>query len=188
MRKVTVNDDISQFDQLFRLYYADLCAYALRYLHAENQAEDLVSETFYTLWKSKESLERIDNIKAYLFKSVHNNCLYYLRSQKSKPKMQEVDFSLLADQHILVKDAMDSLILKELSEQLLVFIEDLPPQQKKVFMMKRYENKKNKEIADELNLSVKTVEMHVSKATSTLRTKLKSYLPSLIILYYLLSR
>ncbi len=187
MRKVS-GDNTDQFDHLFRLYYADLCAFALRYLHSESQAEDLVSETFYTLWKSREALGKIDNIKAYLFKSVRNNCLYYLRSQKNKPQIQDVDFSLLEPQSILVKNAMDTLILKELAEQLMVLIEDLPPQQQKIFKMKRFDNKKNKEIADELNLSVKTVEMHVSKATSTLRTKLKSYLPSLIILYYLLSR
>ncbi len=173
--------DIDKFEELFKLYYSDLCAYAMRYLGEHNNSEDLVSETFYVLWKSKDKLTQIENIKAYLFKSVHNNCLYYLRSKKNKPQIQEVDFSILEEPNSFVKDAMDSIIIKELLDQLEDLICDLPAQQQKVFRMKRFENKKNKEIAEDLNISVKTVEMHLSKATTFLKKELKEILPSFLL-------
>ncbi len=182
-----VNNDSKDFDfeELFKLYYADLCVYAMKFLKSTSKAEDLVSETFYTLWKSKESLQKIENIKAYLFKSVHNNCLYYLRSEKSKPKMQEIDFSVLEEPKGFVKDAMDSMIIKELSERIEILIKDLPPQQQKVFRMKRFDNKKNKEIAEDLEISVKTVEMHLTKATAFLKKELKTILPAGILAFLL---
>ncbi len=182
---INYSANIDKFEELFKLYYADLSAYAMRYLKSTSQAEDIVSDTFYSIWKSKETLFKIQNIKSYLFKSVHNNCLYYLRSQKSKPQMQVVDYSLSMEQNIFVKDAMDSIILKELSEQLESLIEELPSQQQKIFRMKRFENKKNKEIAEDLNISVKTVEMHMTKATAFLKKELKTILPSFLTAFFL---
>lgn len=177
--------EVNDFDNLFRMYYSDLCTYAVRYVHSNNLAEDLVSETFYSLWKIRETLGEINNIKAYLFKSVHNNCLFYIRSQKNKVRISDVDFSIIEESSPLERDVMHSLILKELTDQLDILIEKLPPQQQIVFRMKRFENKKSKEIAEELNLSVKTVEMHMTKATSFLKSKLKNIFPFFIIVLLL---
>lgn len=178
-------DDITQFEKLFQIHYANLCSYAIRYVKSHDLAEDIVSETFYTLWKAKENFPKIDNLKSYLFKSVHNNCLYYLRSEKSHSTIHHFDFTTLDFERTETKDAMDTLMLKELSDQLEAAISRLPEQQQKVFRMKRFENRKNKEIAEELNLSVKTVEMHMSKAVSRLREDLKTLLPSFIIAFLL---
>ena len=174
-------NDISKFEKLFQSHYADLCAYAKRYLKEHDLSEDIVSETFYTLWKNKEQLARIENMKAYLFKSVHNNCLYYLRSEKQHPIIGDYDFSLLDVERSDTKDAMDTLMLRELSDQLESAISHLPEQQQKVFRLKRFENKKNKEIAEELDLSIKTVEMHMTKAVANLKKELQTILPSFII-------
>ncbi len=85
---------IDKFEELFKLYYCDLCEYAMRYLGEHNSSEDLVSETFYILWKSRDKINQIENLKAYLFKSVHNNCLYYLRSKKNKKKKKSDEITV----------------------------------------------------------------------------------------------
>ncbi len=178
-------DDVTKFKQLFQIHYADLCSYALRYVKSHDIAEDVVSETFYTMWKAKENLHKIEKLKSYLFKSVHNNCLYYLRSEKTHPIIRGLDFTTLDFEISETKDGMDAFMLRELSVQLEEAISHLPEQQQKVFRMKRIENKKNSEIAEELNLSVKTVEMHMSKAVKHLRSELKNILPSFIITFLL---
>ncbi len=177
--------DISKFEELFQVHYAALCSYALRFLKNHELAEDIVSETFYILWKSRDNLHKIKNPKAYLFKSVHNNCLYYIRSEKNHQTVRDYDFKILDFEKPENKDPIDSLLLKELTDQLESAISHLPDQQQKVFRMKRFENMKNKEIAKELNLSVKTVEMHMNKAVNHLWEELKYILPTFIILLLL---
>ncbi|MCW3806656.1 RNA polymerase sigma-70 factor [Plebeiibacterium marinum] len=177
--------DISYFEDLYKKYYADLCTYALKYVKSNNLAEDIVSETFFKIWESKEKVKSISNIKGYLFKSVYNNCLYFLRTKESHPTIGDYDFSLLDTAAIPYKDALDTMMLNELAEYLEKAISKLPSQQQKVFRMKRFENKKNSEIAEELNLSVKTVEMHMTNASKHLKEDLKFILPSFIITFLL---
>ncbi len=177
--------DISLFEDLYKMHYADLCVYANRFVNSKNLAEDIVSETFYKIWESKEKLINVSNIKGYLFKSVHNNCLYFLRSKESHPTVNDYDFSLLDTNKSSSKDALDAMMLQELADHLENAISKLPEQQQKVFRMKRFENKKNAEIAEDLNLSIKTVEMHMTNATKHLKNDLKFILPSFIITFLL---
>lgn len=83
------------------------------------------------------------------------------------------------------KNALDKIIIDELEEAIEKAINNLPDQQAKVFRLKRFEEKKNKEVAEELNISVKTVEAHMSKATKTLKRELLLTFPSIIVSLFL---
>ncbi|MCT4643903.1 MAG: RNA polymerase sigma-70 factor [Carboxylicivirga sp.] len=170
---------------MFEAYYSRLCVYAMRYVESKDVAEDVVSDTFYKMWQ-KGDVEISTSIQSYLFQAVYNNCMYYIRQEVSERKKQqqvqkkyenEVAFRLIDD-----FNDQDSLIIKEVEEAIDEAIKKLPEQSQKVFTLKRYKGFKNKEVALELDISVKTVEMHMTRALSFLKSELSEYCPVLLSL------
>lgn len=170
---------------LFRKYYVPLCTYSRRYVGRKDVAEEVVSETFFNVWRNRATLEIHSSVKGYLFHAVLNNSLNYLRKLRKEERLEDY-FSDTADENIgFIMNAeeisSDSLILKDMAETIDRAVDQLPPQQQAVFRLKRYEGKKLGEIAQIMGISVKTVEMHLSKAMLTLRKSLKEYLPAFIL-------
>lgn len=170
---------------LFREYYIPLCAYSRRYVGRKDIAEEIVSDTFLKIWENRASVEISSSVKSYLFQAVCNNSLYYLRKLKKDAVLdsyfmetasENIAFSVLADE---IDD--QSLTMEAINSRMEEAVKQLPEQQQKAFRLKRLEGKKNKEVAEIMGISVKTVEMHLSKATLTLRLKLKDYLPSFLL-------
>ena len=181
--------DEKTFISLFKAYYVILCAYSRRYVGRKDIAEEIVSETFFKIWENRKTLEIHSSIKAYLFRAVANNSLLHLRKLSKEEKIEDY-FSGTESENIgfleIAENRLDqSLLLQELTTRIEDAINQLPPQQQAAFRLKRYEGKKNKEIAKEMGLAVKTVEMHLSKAMFSMRNNLKDYLPA-FLLYLLL--
>ena len=170
---------------LFREYYVSLCSYARRYVGRKDIAEEIVSETFMKIWENRKTLNINSSVKAYLFQAVCNNSLNYLRKLKNANKL-ETFFEESTYDNIGFAETMDdigeqSLIMEDLTQKVEEAVNQLPKQQQKAFRLKRHEGKKIKEIAEIMGLSVKTVEMHLAKATLSLRKNLKDYLPSFLL-------
>ena len=181
--------DEETFIALFRHYYIDLCAYSRRYVGRVDIAEEIVSDTFFRLWENHRSIEINQSLKGYLFQAVCNNSLNFLRKLKYETKIEDY-FSDNSYENISTESSSfdlpeQSIVMQEVNDKINEAISQLPPQQQKVFMLKRFENKKNKEIAELMGISVKTVEMHLSKAMLFLRSFLKDYLPAFIVYIYL---
>jgi RNA polymerase sigma-70 factor, ECF subfamily len=177
------DDDTYVF--LFRKYYVPLCSYARRYVGRKDVAEEIVSETFFNIWRNRTTLEIHSSVKAYLFHAVCNNSLNYLRKLKKEERIDDFfkdnsseNFGFSPTTEELPSD---SLILKDMTETIDRAVSSLPPQQQIAFRLKRYEGKKNKEIAEIMELSLKTVEMHLSKALLSLRKSMKEYLPEFLL-------
>lgn len=175
---------------LFRKYYVPLCSYARRYVGRKDVAEEIVSDTFFNIWRNRATLEIHFSVKGYLFQAVCNNSLYYLRKLKKEELLEDffrdtsaenIGFAVTTDEI-----SSESLILKDLSKAIEQAVNKLPPQQQTVFRLKRYEGKKLKEIAVIMGISIKTVEMHLSKAMLSLREALKEYLPEFLLFMLLL--
>lgn len=170
---------------LFQKYYKLLCSHGVRFVHSKEVAEDLVCEVFYKFWNDRIYERITSSYRAYLFKAVRFSAYNYLRWELSKHN-QNVDtkevWLAMDSQH-----PEDTLLLDELAQEIQRLIENLPPQCRRVFMLSRFENKKYAEIAEELGISVKAVEAHVSKALDILRTRLKEtdLLPLLLLSCYL---
>ncbi|MEL7586796.1 MAG: RNA polymerase sigma-70 factor [Prolixibacteraceae bacterium] len=189
-----INGKLREGDQeayvfLFRKYYVPLCSYSRRYVGRKDVAEEIVSETFFNLWRNRASLEIHSSVKGYLFHAVLNNSLNHLRKLKKEERLEDY-FRDASEENIGFmmngeEISSDSLILKDLATTIDQAVDRLPPQQQAVFRLKRYEGKKLAEIAAVMGISVKTVEMHLAKAMLTLRKSLKEYLPA-FILYLLL--
>jgi RNA polymerase sigma-70 factor (ECF subfamily) len=176
--------DEQAFEQLFKTYFKSLHAYALTILNNEAVAEEMVQQVFYKLWERKEQLDVHTSVKAYLYRSVHNESLNYLKHHSIKSKHQT--YAMQQQQNSHEHSAGEKLAGRELEQQIRQALNDLPEQCRTIFQLSRYEELKYREIADQLGLSIKTVEAQMGKALRLLRLRLADFLA--IILTILLYR
>ena len=161
------------FEELFHTYYGSLLLYASKYTNEKQAAEDIVQDVFTALWMKREEIDFNEPIKAYLFKATYNKSLNYLHSTRKNINIDEEAIKYKLQQKIQSFDQQDSILLKEITNEIESFVDTLPAQCRKVFLLSRGEGMKNKEIAKKLNISEKTVEGHISKALGELRIHLK---------------
>ncbi|TKG95468.1 RNA polymerase sigma-70 factor [Puteibacter caeruleilacunae] len=178
LKRISEGDELA-FELLYRRYYARLCAFANKFLFDHAAAEEVVQDVFFNIWEGRALLDDEQALKSYLFRSVQNRSLNVIASNKVKDKYADVikDIYWNSDEF----DAHDSLLAKELNEKFLEAINSLPEQCRKIFLMSRNEGKKYKEIAEELNVSVKTVETQMNRALKRLKTDLAEYLSVALI-------
>lgn len=157
---------------LFRRYHQALCSHAVRYVYSKETAEDLVSDVFCKFWKTKAYENITSSYRYYLFRCVRNEAYNYLRLEFQKLEgletalIHEEAFSQRPDQIIQFEEVLHK--VEDLVGQ-------LPPQCRKVFLLNRFEGRKYQDIATELGLSIKTVEVHMAKALSSIRKGLKDH-------------
>ncbi len=174
--------DEQVFEAIFRTYYERLCNYANTILHDMDEAEEMVQGAFLTVWEKHDSIEIHTSMKSYLYRAVHNSCLNRVKHYKVRREHGEA-FKHQTD--ITIDDASQDLVGSELESLVASAIDSLPQQCRMVFRLSRFENLSYAEIADQLGISVKTVENHMTKALKTLRDRLKDYLPVLIWLLFM---
>lgn len=171
------NDD---FENLFKTHFKLLCFYAVRMVKDMDTARDITHEAFIALWEKRDEIDPTKSVKSYLTTSVHNKCLNYLRDNK------KFDRNLLTTENLATMESSsgssEEIITAELSHQIKDAIQSLPEKCREVFLLSREENLKYSEIAEKLGISVKTVEVQMSKALKILREKLADYIPLLLIL------
>ena len=153
---------------LFKRYHAILCSHAVRLVYSRQAAEDLVAEVFYQFWEKKVYLHITTSYRAYLFRAVRNRAYNYLKHELSRKAPLE-DFSLASTQRL----PDEYLFFTDLSRRVESLVEALPPQGKRVFIMHRFEGKTYQEIAELLQLSARTVEVHAQRAIGVLRRGLR---------------
>lgn len=164
--------DEKAIDWLFRQYYATLCQAAYKILPDEHIVEDLVQDVFYEVWKKRKQLRIEISILAYLRRATRNKTLNYIRDQKidlrNAPPKEEI------------KSEATSTILHLMADDLQVEIDQaidgLPERCRLVFVLSRFEELSYKEIADQLNISIKTVENQIGKALKSLRKSLGPFI------------
>lgn len=164
-------------EDLFRKYYKILRAYALRLVNDRDVAEDITQDVYYELCKRQEELTLDSEIKYYLFRSVYTKVLNYLNSkahtehesleQTTESKIQQIYLQSWQ------QNQESDLFFKELQTEINIIVNSLPEQCRRVFLLSRKSGLKNREIADQLGISVKAVEKHISKALALLRLRLK---------------
>jgi RNA polymerase sigma-70 factor (ECF subfamily) len=173
--------DKTQFEKLFREHFVHLASFARQYIEDEDSAKDIAQKVFINLWENRAKIDSEKSIASYLFTSVKNRCLNHIRDHKKfrsnllDLECNDFDLSVAPDQGELT----------ELEHHISVALASLPEKCRRVFEMSRYHDKKYKEIAEELAISQKTVEAHMSKAIKALRVHLQDYLGLILLVYYL---
>ncbi len=164
--------DIKAFELLFKQNYKDLCSYAFYYLKNTEDAEEIVQDIFFIIWKKREELN-IKSIKSYLYQSVKNNCLQRIRHKSLNDKYK----SYIKHSYSEHSEQADKILnAKEISEIIEKTFDSLPERCKQIFQLSRYEGLKYKEIAEKLSISIKTVEANMGKALKHFRNNLKAYI------------
>lgn len=164
-----------KFEAIFKEYFKALSFYSLKIVKDMDSAKEIVHSVFISLWEKRKELDYDSHLKSYLYTSVHNRSLNFIRD---RAKFYKGDFS---DIEIISENLEKDIFTAELESEITDAIASLPPRCSEIFKLSRYEGKKYKEIASDLGISVKTVEIQMSKALKILREKLKDYLPALLL-------
>lgn len=182
------NDDEAAFKVLFNDFYSKLYYFVLEFIPLKDTAEDIVQDTLVTLWNKRNELKDDSNLTSYLFTVAKNNALKRLRDKKYRQKLfsNTIDISELS-LNVAALSTIDTSVcaftdIEQIIQETLL---TLPPQCRRVFELSRFQEMKNREIAEELNISVKTVEGHISKSIKTFKVALKDYLPLVAYLFVL---
>lgn len=159
--------DKTSYKHLFETYYASLCNLSYRIVGDIDKAEDIVQDVFVKIWNDKDNLDDSNNIKSYIFTMAKNRSLEVLRREGIASKMLQNIIPINPDEDIIIDEAEAEKY--QLIDQLYVSIRQLPPKCGEVFTLSKVNGLSYIQIADQLNISIKTVENHMGKAFKLLR-------------------
>lgn len=183
-----IKAEIHNFNTLYTQFYRRSFLFTKSYVHDECIAEDIVSDVLIKLWEILKDKE-IDHIEALLLTTLKNKSLDYLKHAAIKTeaihaltdmRQRELDIRISTLEACNPEDIFSTEVQQIITSTLAL----LPKQTRRVFEMSRFENKTNKEIAKELQLTVKGVEYHITKALKPLRENLKDYLPLFYFFFF----
>ncbi|MGS2762641.1 RNA polymerase sigma factor [Sinomicrobium sp. M5D2P9] len=157
--------DKATFEKVFKLHYSWLCNYVAKLSGDADLAEDIVQEVFIRLWESRNDIDVHTSVKHYLFKACHREFLQHIRREKKENNL--LDALKWETLHELHAEGTNNISVK--IQAVHQAIEQLPPKCREAFLLSRYNQLKYKEIAEEMGISIKTVEIHISKALTLLR-------------------
>jgi len=178
------------YEELFKQTYPRLLGYCSLFIHNQAQANDLVQECFVRLWEKRSTISASQSVESLLFVMLRNRCLNYLRDQKLH--VSDKNINLVGEnelQHLYQLDFAgkeEKTLEEKLIEAIRESVEKLPEKRKLVFVKTKIEGKKNKEVAEELNISVKAVEKHLHQAKEQIRKEMLLKFPLLSVLVTLL--
>ena len=171
-------DSASTFENIFRTQFRNLHVYATSIVKDDVIGEEMVQNVFCRLWEKRDQIQVQGSIKSYLYRSVHNECLNWLKQQKGRAKHH----SYIASQSSEADQTPDAVSYKELRKKVLSAMDELPEQCRMVFHLRRFDELNYQEIADTMGITVSTVKNHMNKALRVLRSKLTDYLPVTLFL------
>ena len=171
--------DRKNYEQIFRNHYSELCSYANNFMDDLDDAEEIVQEVFVKVWEIRNEINISNSVRAYFFRSVRNACLNKKKHIKIREEYKEHNEREIDSNFVDLENIIDA---SELELKIRNSIDKLPTERRKIFIMSRYDELKYQEIADKLNISVKTVENQMGSALKFLRNELSEYIKILIIL------
>lgn len=175
LKKIGERNNERAFSEFFDHYHSRLIQLSLLFVPRFDQAEEVVAEVFLKLLRKKESLLKIQNFEGYLFKMVKHESIDYLKKNKKQDHgnilVDDIQDYLYTDQN----DPEKNLINNDLGSLLRQVIEKLPPKRGLVFKMVKDDNMSYKEVGEVLEISERTVEVHLKLAIKDLRKALSSY-------------
>lgn len=176
--------DEQAFKALFEKYYASMCHYACQFLKDTDMAQETVQELFVRLWEKRASLSIHTSVNNYLFRAVHNHCLNQLQHQKIRQQYA----SHVKESFNQEEEWQPFYLEVELMERIEKCIGQLPEKRQEIFRLSREQGLKYKEIAEKLQISVKTVEAQMGLALKYLRDELKELNPHQLALFLILKK
>lgn len=173
------------YEELFKQTFPRLQGYCRLFIHDQNQANDLIQECFIKLWEKHSTIKPEQSVESLLFVMLRNRCLNYLRDQKTRGIVENISLDEDSElQHLFQLDFTgkeERSVEEELMLAIRESIDHLPEKRRMVFIKAKVEGRKNKEIADELAISVKAVEKHLHLAKEQIRQEVLLKYPLLSV-------
>jgi RNA polymerase sigma-70 factor, ECF subfamily len=176
------------FEKIFKADYNRIVGFCQQFIGDKDKSKSLAQEAFIKLWLNREKIETVNGIHSFLYTSAKTDCLNHLRHNKVVSNYQDKQLQLKESQlnsEILDTFDFNQIELTELERIINLSISHLTEKCRLVFKLSRLEGKKNNEIAEELNISVKSVEANITRALKSLRLSLSEYLPLIIVEFVL---
>jgi RNA polymerase sigma-70 factor (ECF subfamily) len=178
------------FKEVFLVLYPRLKGYCRLFIADESLVEDVIQETFLTLWEKRDSIKTDKSIESLIFVMVRNRCLNELRNQRLEGekidpenlKVNELQFLYQLDFNSKEEKSLEEMLIESFQQA----VNELPEKMKMVFTICKIEGKNQKEVAEDLGISIKMVEKHIAGAKQHIREKLLKQYPALILLIALL--
>lgn len=180
----------SAYEELFKQTFPRMLGYCRLFIQDQDQSNDLVQECFVNLWEKRQIIDPRQSVESLLFVMLRNRCLNYLRNQKND--LIDKSFNALEEneiQHLYQLDFTgreEKSLEEQLIEAIRESVEELPEKRKLIFIKTKFEGKRNKDVADELGISVKAVEKHLHLAKEQIRQEMLVKFPLLSILITLI--
>lgn len=165
-------DNMLAFDTLYKKYSKRLYKFVYSILTSVEDSENIVQDVFFILWKNRDKVKKGASIKYYIFTIAYNLTISIIRKKARESQFVEYLQSL---QDLNQEPVNIELEFNELTDTLNYIVNHLPARQKEVYLLHKVEGLKYQEIAERLNISVNTIENHISRALKTIRTKLGDY-------------
>jgi len=161
------------FTELYRRYYAHLCFKAFKRIPSVSIVEEIVQDVFMNLWMKSAELDIKGCVKAYLYATLRNKILFALRTEHNRSghadRIKQLTGQPVDQEHLEV------IYARETEEYINRIIKNLSPQCQKAFLLSRFEHLSYREIAQQMHISINTVEKHIAKALKMLREKLSEH-------------
>ncbi len=167
-----ISGDITAYEAFYRGYFRYLKVIAIRYVEDDNQAADIVQETFLELWKRKDQLDIHTSVKSYLRRAVVNKSLNWIRIQDRWSSAEVGTDENFAPAIPYVDMEVEA---NDLNSYLGQVIQRLPARCRVIFTMSRFEDMSHKQIAEKLDISIKTVENQITKALKVMRSAVEAF-------------
>lgn len=165
------NGDKQALDEIYKFFYPKLYVFAKSFLKVEDDVNDILQDVFVKLWLNREKIGKVETFNSYLFTIAKNAIVSYFREKSKDQKFEARVKEILVSAE---NEYNDELEYKDLKQNLESIIDQLPDKRKQIFKLSREEGLSNKEIAEKLDISVKTVEDHMRHALQFIRKHLKT--------------
>lgn len=185
-KRIRENDE-KAFEIVFHAWYASLVRFCNEYVLEVETARNIAQSVYMKLWERRHLIDENASLKAFLYTMARNECLSYLKHLKAEAKFFKNSTGRFADQ-MLAFDALNELDFARIDlDKIEIMVEQtvaaLPDRCREVFVMSRYHNLKNREIAEQLGITVKAVEANLTRALKTLKENLKDYGPFIFFFF-----
>lgn len=163
---ISDNKEEDVYRYLHEQYYDTLLKFATAYLKSREESEEIVSDILFKLWEHKHKIADIQHLRLYLFTAVRNRCLTFLSKQK---KERDVFVDLSENITEFEYNPEDLMITSELAKRIQTAVEKLPPRCRTIYKMIREEGQRNKDVAQQLGISVNTIDVQLALALKRIR-------------------
>lgn len=175
--------DIKAYETIYRIFYDGLCRYLSNFCNDKSTVEDIVQDVLIKLWTNKAEIEIHTSLKSYLYKAVYFSFLdNYRKNKRISENLEQIRYNLVNE--------LESEAIENDEKQVKILhtaIEKLPSRCKEIFLLNKYEGYRYKEIAEHLNLSIKTVENQIGRAFSIIRKHINTTTISFLFYFFLQS-